>query len=320
MFHNAEAFITSSVGISLFPRDGEDPDTLIQNADRAMYVSKSEGKNNYRFFVAAMKTRALERLELGNQFRHALGRDEIVPFFQAQFDSRTSQVIGVEALARWHHPQLGILEPEKFIGLAEEMGLIVALSNKMLRLACLQLKAWMEQGLAPLRLAINLSDRDLAQPDLVERIRSLLAELDFPANLLELELSENTIFRNFDTAEKTLVKLKKLGVRLAIDDFGTGYSTLSQLALFPFDTLKIDRRFAPHSKSSSANAAIVNGIVTIARNLGMDVIAEGVETKFQLEFYQRAGCYKIQGWLFDEPELSDGALAKLHRLTHPKKA
>jgi diguanylate cyclase (GGDEF)-like protein/PAS domain S-box-containing protein len=310
-FQNAEAFITSSIGVSVFPNDGSDPDTLIQNADRAMYVSKSEGKNNYRFFVTAMKTRALERLELGNQFRHALERQEIAVFYQAQINSKTGGVYGVEALARWRHPQLGILLPEKFIGLAEEMGLIVPLSEWMLRSACMQVKDWLAEGISPVRLAVNLSDRDLRQPDLVARVERLLKETNFPPSFLELELSENTIFRDLDTTEDTLAQLKKLGLRLAIDDFGTGYSTLSQLARFPFDTLKIDRRFAAQLNSSSAHAAIVSGIVSIAHNLGMEVVAEGVEDQKQLDFYEKAGCFNIQGWLFDEPAQPEDMLATI---------
>lgn len=305
IFQNAEAFITSSIGVSVFPADGEDPDTLIQNADRAMYVSKSEGKNNYRFFVTAMKTRALERLELGNQFRHALEREEISAFYQVQVNSQTGRVFGVEALARWRHPKLGILNPDKFISLAEEMGLIIPLSDWMLHTACRQAQSWLAQGLPPVRLAINLSDRDLKQPGIVGRIEGALAQTGFPAELLELELSENTIFRDLDAAADILTDLKQLGLRLAIDDFGTGYSTLSQLAGFPFDTLKIDRRFATQLASSAAHAAIVSGIVTIAHNLGMEVIAEGVEDERQLNLYKSAGCFKIQGRYFSQPGIPE---------------
>jgi EAL domain-containing protein (putative c-di-GMP-specific phosphodiesterase class I) len=181
----------------------------------------------------------------------------------------------------------------------------------MLRSACNQVNEWLAQGLAPIRLAVNLSDRDLRQPDLVARVERLLAETKFPPSFLELELSENTIFRDLDTTEDTLAQLKKLGLRLAIDDFGTGYSTLSQLARFPFDTLKIDRRFAAQLNSSSAHAAIVSGIVTIAHKLGMEVVAEGVEDQKQLDFYTKAGCFNIQGWLFDEPALPEEILPRL---------
>lgn len=301
VLQDAEAFITSSVGISFFPTDGEDPDTLIQNADRAMYLSKAEGKNSYRVFTPAMKTQALQRLELGNQLRHALENNELRVFYQTVVDSRTGQVLGVEALCRWDHPTSGILLPDQFVPLAEEMGLILPISDWVLHTACSQLQTWIAEGTAPLRLAVNLSDRDLNNPDLVSRIEEVLSQTGLAPSLLELELSENTIFRDLEKTQDVLVQLKNLGVRLAIDDFGTGYSTLIQLARFHFDTLKIDRRFASQLSSSAAHAAIVNGIVTIARELDMNVIAEGVEDRQQLAIYEAAGCFQIQGWLFSEP-------------------
>lgn len=299
-FQNAEAFITTSVGISVYPVHGSDPETLIQNADWAMYASKAEGKNNFRFYVAAMKARALERLELGNQLRYALERNEISAFYQPQVECETGALVGVEALARWYHPQLGILLPDRFVGLAEEMGMIVTLSDWMLKTACAEVKRWLDMGVPPLRLAINLSDRDLKQGDLVERVKAALDSSQLPANLLELELSENTIFQDFQQARQTLTQLKDLGVRLAIDDFGVGYSTLSHLAEFPFDTLKIDRHFAAQIVNSPGHLAIVSGIVTIARKLGMEVFAEGVEHESQLELYRQAGCHQIQGELFSK--------------------
>ncbi|MCW5873083.1 MAG: EAL domain-containing protein [Anaerolineales bacterium] len=309
-FHNAEAFITTSVGISIFPAHGNDPETLIQNADWAMYASKSEGKNSFRFYATAMKTKALERLELGNQLRYALERNEIVAYYQPQVDCVDQRIVGMEALARWHHPQLGTLLPEKFVGLAEEMGLIVQLSDWMLRTACTQVKSWLDRGIQPVRLSINLSDRDM-QSDLVGRVEAALAYSQLPPQWLELELSENTIFRHIQEEQDKLAKLKALGVQLAIDDFGTGFSTLSQLAEFPFDTLKIDRYFAVQIATSPAHAAIVSGVVTVAQKLGMEVFAEGVETQEQLELYKTAGCTNIQGDLFSPPLPADEALALL---------
>lgn len=300
-FQNAEAFITTSVGISVYPVHGSDPETLIQNADWAMYASKAEGKSNFRFFVTAMKAKALERLELGNQLRHALERNEISAFYQPQVESTSGRVLGVEALARWHHPQHGTLLPDRFVSLAEEMGLIVALSDWMLRTACVEVKRWFDMGAQPIRLSVNLSDRDLKQSNLVERVEAALKLSQLPPHLLELELSENTIFQDFRQARQTLMQLKQLGVRLAIDDFGTGYSTLSQLAEFPFDTLKIDRHFAAEIVHSPGHGAIVSGIVTIAQRLGMEVFAEGVEDALQLDLYQQAGCEKIQGDFFSKP-------------------
>lgn len=307
-FHNAEAFITTSVGISVFPSHGSDPETLIQNADWAMYASKSEGKNNFRFYVTAMKTKALERLELGNQLRYALERNEIVAYYQPQVDSTDRHILGMEALARWQHPQLGTLLPEKFVGLAEEMGLIVQLSDWMMRAACSEVKSWLDRGIQPLRLSINLSDRDL-QSDLVGRVKAALTYSQLPPQYLELELSENTIFRHIQEEQAKLAQVKALGVQLAIDDFGTGFSTLSQLAEFPFDTLKIDRHFAAQIASSPAHAAIVSGVVTVAQKLGMEVLAEGVETEEQLELYIDSGCTNIQGEFFSAPLPADEAFA-----------
>lgn len=301
-FHSAQAFITCSVGVSFFPSGGEDPDALVRNADRAMYASKGSGKNSYRLFEAHMKTQALQRLELGNDLRNALEREEMFVLFQPQVNIKTGQLFGLETLARWQHAQRGVLLPDDFIPLAEEMGLIIALSDRILLRACEQVKAHIDAGQNSPRLAVNLSSRDLTDARLRERIENVLERTGFPPALLELELSENTIFRDLDLAADTLASLKKLGVRLAIDDFGTGYSTLSQLARFPFDTLKIDQRFAHNLPSSPAYAAIVNGLVTIAHNLGVELVAEGVETEEQLRLYREAGCYLVQGKLFGMPQ------------------
>lgn len=298
--HNAEAFISCSIGVSLFPTDGTDPDTLIQNADRAMYLCKAEEANNYRFFTPAMKTQALERLELGNQLRQAIKRDEISIMYQPQIDSRQGVAIGLEALARWQHPALGLLLPETFVPLAEETGLIASLSDLLLRKACREIKALLDSGAPEIRLAVNLSQRDLGRANLIETITEALEETGFSPRLLELEVSENTIFHNMERSRSVLEQIKALGVRLAIDDFGVGSSTLSQLARLPFDTLKIDRQFASQLTSSPNEAAIVNGIVTIAKSLGVEVIAEGVENQAQLDFYESLGCHHIQGWLFAE--------------------
>lgn len=297
---NAEAFITCSIGISLFPEDGDDADTLLQNADRAMYLGKAEERNSYRFFKPAMKTQALERLELGNQLRQSIERREFSMVYQPQIDSRTGQVVGIEALSRWHHPEQGMLPPELFIPLAEETGLIAALSDWVLETACVEIKALFDAGAPQTCLAVNLSHRDLNQPNLGTKVRQVLARTGFPAPLLELELSENTIFRDMDKSREVLEQLKALGVRLAIDDFGVGYSTLSQLARLPFDTLKIDRQFATHLSTSPNDVAVVTGIIAIAKSLGVDVVAEGVETQAQLDFYEALGCHRIQGWLFAE--------------------
>ncbi|KAA3642331.1 MAG: EAL domain-containing protein [Chloroflexi bacterium] len=302
---DAEAFITGSIGISLFPTDGADPDTLIQNADRAMYRSKEEGKNNFRFFSAAMKADVLERLELKNQLRNALERQEFVIHYQPQIDARTGKANGVEALLRWQHPERGILMANDFIALAEETGLIVPIGEWVLETACQQMKHWQNEGLQVSRLAVNLSEREIKRTDLGKTIEAILKNTGLEPDALELELTENILFQDMPKVLTLLLDLKGLGVRLALDDFGTGYSTLGQLAHFPLDTLKIDQHFASHLMSSNNDAAIVDGIITIAKNLGVAVIAEGVEDHRQLASYQSKGCHHIQGWVFSKAKSAE---------------
>jgi EAL domain-containing protein (putative c-di-GMP-specific phosphodiesterase class I) len=234
-----------------------------------------------------------------------LDRKEFQVVYQPQIDSRTGRVFAVEALSRWEHPALGLLLPETFIPIAEETGLIAALSDWVLEQACTEIKDLMAGEVPGTRLAVNLSHRDLVQPNLASKVKTVLEHTGFTPSLLELELSENTIFRDMQQSGEVLGQLKQLGVRLAIDDFGVGYSTLSQLARLPIDTLKIDRQFAAQLHSSPNDAAIVNGIVTIAKSLGVDVVAEGVENKAQLDFYESLGCHRIQGWLFAEAVPAD---------------
>jgi diguanylate cyclase (GGDEF)-like protein/PAS domain S-box-containing protein len=298
--NEAEAFITTSMGISLFPLDGEDPDSLVQNADRAMYLCKAEETNSYRFFKPAMKTQAQARLELGNQLRHAIERKEFSMVYQPQVDSKTNKVVALEALARWNHPERGVLMPEVFIPIAEETGLIGPLSEWVLTQACTEMRKLLSGTKSKAFLAINLSHRDLNHMNLVEKIEQALKVSKLPPEALELELSENTIFRDMHKSRVVLDEIKELGVRLAIDDFGVGYSTLSQLAWLPFDTLKIDRQFATRLPSSPNDLAIVNGIIAIARSLKVDIVAEGVETQEQLDLYESLGCHRIQGWLYAE--------------------
>lgn len=298
VLRDAQAFITCSIGGSVFPIDGGDAASLIQYADRAMYASKEEGTGNYRLFSAAMKTRALEQLELRSRLREALENQDLSIHYQPQIDARTGRVLGVEALVRWNDPDYGLLLPERFISLAEKTGLIAPLSDWILSAACQQLSVWQSEGLPPVRMAVNLSDRDLKNPQLPEKIEDVLAQTGISPQLLELELSENILFQNRDQTLAMLQSLKAMGVRLAVDDFGTGYSTLDQLAVFPLDTLKIAKKFAPVLTSSESYAAVVQGIALIAQNLGIDIIAEGVETEAQLKFYESNGCHYIQGWYF----------------------
>lgn len=302
---NSETFITGSVGISVFPKDGETPDSLIQNADRAMYSSKEDGKNTYQYFSPAMTTQALERLELGNQLRIAIEEQKLVLHYQPQIDSRTGEVIGVEALLRWPHPERGLLHPDQFIPIAILSGLIVPLTDWVLQSAARQIGDWRAKGIDGPRLALNLSARDVKQPNLADKIAMALETMGTPPDMLELELSEKIIFQQLDASLGNLQELREAGVRLAIDDFGTGYSTLSDLADFPFDTLKIHQHFATRIALSAKHAAIVKGITTISKNLGVDVIVEGVENEQQLSFYEKLECYHIQGWVFGEAKAAE---------------
>jgi EAL domain-containing protein (putative c-di-GMP-specific phosphodiesterase class I) len=263
-----------------------------------MYIAKSSGKNTFQYFSPELKTQALERLELGNHLRNAISQEEFSIYYQPQINSQTGDIFGLEALIRWNSPELGWISPGEFIPLAEETGLIIPLTEWVLNSACQQTKTWHDKGFSNIRLSVNLSSRDLKRKDLAKLIRDILEKTQLPPESLELELTENIVFQDMETARVLLDEIKQLGVRLAVDDFGTGYSTLSQLAHFPFDTLKIDQRFAPHTTSSSNDAAIVKGIITIARNLGLSIVAEGVESNEELTFFNQNECYQIQGWIF----------------------
>jgi diguanylate cyclase (GGDEF)-like protein len=291
-----EIYLSWSIGISLFPNDGQDAQFLLQAADAAMYHAKEEGKNRFSFYASDMRSQSLERMALATQLRQALEKEEFFLEYQPQVNSLTGELIGVEALIRWQHPELGTIYPGRFIPVAEETNLILSIGAWVIRTACKQGSEW--QKIAPLRVAVNFADRQLRQPNLIESVGAALIDSGFSPELLELELNENIIFRNAQDAFRGLYVLKELKLKLAIDDFGTGYSTLSYLAQFPFDRLKIDQRLAPNITSDPKDAAIVSGIITIGQNLGMQVIAEGVETTEQLSFYETQGCFDIQGWYY----------------------
>lgn len=302
---NSEVFITSSIGISIYPNDGLDPEMLLSNADRAMYKSKQEGKNKFSLYSSELRTQVLQRLQLRNQLRQAIQNNELVLHYQPKVDLCNDRIIAVESLIRWNHPTRGLLGPDQFIQLAEESGLIVPITDWVLETACTQLKMWLDKGIPPIRVAVNFSGRDLNRDDIVLSTKQILVKAGIPPELLVVELTENIIFQRIERAQSILEEFKKIGVMLAIDDFGSGYSTLSQLAHFAFDTIKIDRHFAFRILESEKDQAIVDGMVTIARNLGMDVIVEGVETREQLAFYSEIGCMQFQGWLFAKPMPAD---------------
>lgn len=300
-----EFFITTSIGISLYPTDGTDIETLIKNADTAMYRAKEKGGNHYQFYTADMNAKAVERLALETSLRRALDRQEFELYYQPLTDLSASRIAGAEALIRWRHPELGIVSPEDFIQSAEETGLIVRIGEWILFTACKQIKAWQESRLPIERVCVNLSARQLLQEDLVVTIAWVLQETGIDPGCLELEIAENITISDLEQAIETLRELKLLGVRIAMDDFGTGYSSLMYLKKFPIDTLKIDRSLVRDIPSNSDDMAIISAVVTLAHTLKMEVVAEGVETRQQLGLLQSLNCDLIQGYLFCEPLPAD---------------
>ena len=306
-----EFFVSCSIGVAVYPADGDTPEELIKHADIAMYRAKETGRNNFQFYTSAMNERALERLHIEGDLRNALEREEFMLHYQPQVDLRTGEIVGVEALIRWQHPELGMVPPVRFIGLAEENGLIVPIGAWVIRTACLQNKAWQLHGLGNLRISVNLSARQFAQEDLVESIASSLREAGLAPEYLEIELTESLVMADVDRAIGILRELKALGVQLSIDDFGTGYSSLSYLKRFPIDVLKIDRSFVNDITIDPDDAAIVASIVSLAHSLRLQVIAEGVETEAQLTYLREHDCDQIQGYFFSRPVTADALTVML---------
>jgi diguanylate cyclase (GGDEF)-like protein/PAS domain S-box-containing protein len=296
-----EFCVTCSIGVAIHAGDGTPAGHLIEHADIAMYAAKKLGRNRWEFFHSTMNDATLERLRIEGALRNALDRGEFVLHYQPQLDLASGRIVGMEALLRWQHPELGTVPPQRFIGLAEETGLIVPIGAWVLRSACTQAKAWHDQGLGHLRVAVNLSARQFAQPDLVESIAGVLADTGLPPACLDIELTESLFVDDVAQAVDTLYQLKALGVALSIDDFGTGYSSFSYLRTFPIDVLKIDRSFVADIASDADEAAIVVSIIALARNLKLRVIAEGVESAAQLEFLRAHGCDEMQGYHFSRP-------------------
>ncbi|WP_181358819.1 sensor domain-containing protein [Pseudothauera lacus] len=297
----SELHTTPSIGIALFPEDGEDAATLLRNADTAMYHAKALGRANYQFYAEEMNLSATARLDLERKLRRALQLEQFELWYQPQIEAASGQVCGVEALIRWRHPDDGLISPARFIPLAEETGLIVELGYWVLRAACRQARHWRDAGLPALRMSVNLSTRQLMHRGLAEGVSSALAAADIPAGLLELEITESAVMEEPENAIAVLANLKRLGVNLAIDDFGTGYSSLSYLKLFPLDRLKIDRSFVSDIEHDANDAAIVTAAVSLAHNLGLSVVAEGVETAVQVARLAELGCDELQGYHFSRP-------------------
>jgi diguanylate cyclase (GGDEF)-like protein len=297
--------VTTSLGVSVYPVDGLDEQTLTKNADIAMYHAKAEGRNKFRFYSEELNANSLERLTLESSLRHALEQNQFQLHYQTKQDIRSGQITGMEALLRWQHPDLGVVAPLQFISVAEETGLIVPIGNWVLRTACRQNVAWQEQGLPHLRMAVNLTPRQFQDERLISDLTAILHETGMDPQLLELEISESLLMRDVEKTLGILTQLKDMGIRIAIDDFGTGYSSLSTLKQFPLDTIKIDRSFIRDVAHVAEDNDLTEAIVAMGRTLSLTVVAQGVETKEQADFIRRNACDEFQGFYFNRPLPAD---------------
>ncbi|MEW6353375.1 MAG: EAL domain-containing protein [Pseudomonadota bacterium] len=296
-----EVLLTTSIGITLYPMDINGTDNMLKKADIAMYHAKDQGRNNYQFYTPEMTVRASERLSMEGKLRHALERDEFLLYYQPQIDLNSGKIVGVEALLRWRHPELGLIPSARFIPLAEKTGLIVPISEWVLHTACMQNKRWQDAGLATLCVATNQSARQFKHPNLVATIDAALKNSGLEARYLDLEITEDLLMENTRASSGIIAEIKAMGVHISVDDFGTGYSSLSYLKHFPLDSLKIDQSFVQNIPHNAHDAAIATAIITLAHNLELRVIAEGVETEEQKTFLHAQGCEGMQGYLFSRP-------------------
>ena len=304
--------VSASIGIVLHPDDAEDIDELLAHAEAAMQRAKGAGRNRYHFYSRSLQARASQELELEAELRRALEQEQFLLYYQPQVDARRGQLTGVEALVRWNHPRQGVLPPARFLKLAEETGLIVPLGEWVLRTACRQARRWRDQGLPPLRVAVNLAAAQFDDLRLVDRVAGHLIESGVDPRQFEVEITEGGAMRSPEKTVERLMELKAIGVRVAIDDFGTGYSSLGYLRRFPVDTLKVDRTFLRDVPDDEDNATLCAAVIGLARSLNMSVIAEGVETAAQVEFLREKECDELQGFLFSRP-LPPEELARLAR-------
>ncbi|HEX3379960.1 MAG TPA: EAL domain-containing protein [Paraburkholderia sp.] len=305
-----ELYLEASIGVSTFPQDGAKPDLLTRNADAALYVAKSRGRNGYQFYEPELSRAAAEKLRLTTRLRRAAKTNELHLAYQPQIDMQSGRIVGAEALLRWRDEELGEVSPAVFIPLAEETGLIQSIGTWVLRQACLQASAWVRSGLPPVRISVNVSPLQLERADLPGVVRSALEDAGWPAELLELEVTEGTLMRNAEEAQRAFRELRELGVSIAIDDFGTGYSSLSYLKRFSVDRIKIDRAFVCEIGRDKELEALSLAIIAIAETLSFDVVAEGVELEVQREFLVRHGCTVAQGFLFS-PAVPPESLAQI---------
>jgi diguanylate cyclase len=308
-----EVLVTPSIGIAVYPADGSDYETLVRNADLAMYFAKRRGPGTYALFTATMSAGALKRLTVEGKLREAIAKNELSLQFQPQFDLSTGLISSMEALLRWTNAELGAVPPAEFVPIAEETGQILTIGEWVLRTACAQAKAWHDEGLPVARMAVNVSVLQLSRRDFPEVVRSVLQQTGLRPELLELEITESAIMQHEGSTEDVLKELKKIGVQIAIDDFGTGYSSFSRLKDFPIDRLKIDRAFVQHLHSKGEDQAIASAIIAMAKTLRLEVVAEGVEEPAQLMVLQDERCTLAQGFLLGRPLASREARLLLHR-------
>ena len=307
-----ELYITCSAGVSLYPADAPDVETLLKNADVAMYRAKEHGRNNFQFYTPEMNDLANERLALEHSLRRALERNELLLHYQPKVNLETGRIVGAEALLRWQHPEWGLIAPERFIPIAEETGLIVQIGAWVIRTACNQARLWQDAGLPPVIMSVNLSARQFRQESFVKVVTQILHETGLKPEQLEMELTESMLMHNANAAISILAGLKSIGVRLSLDDFGTGYSSLSYLSRLPIDTLKIDRSFVQHigDQDECDNGILAQAIISLGHSLNLTVIAEGVETGEQLKFLKAHRCDEVQGFYFCKPTVA-GEFAKM---------
>ena len=305
-----EVMLSASIGISIFPQDGRDTETLIRNADVAMYRAKKLGNSAHVFYSQEMNLRSLDQLKLEGNLRRAIERSEFRLYYQPQLDLASGRINGAEALLRWHHPEHNLISPAQFIPVAEETGLIIPIGEWVIDAACRQIREWLDRGLPPVRIAVNLSARQFS-PSLPTTVLDIIARHGIPNDSLELEITESMLMNNAESVVAMMREFSKAGILMALDDFGTGYSSLSYLKRFPIDNLKIDQSFVRGIPDDQDDSAIARAIISMAKNLRMSVIAEGVETAAQLDFLRDAGCDEIQGYYFSRPIPADEFAALL---------
>ena len=301
ILHHREWFVSTSVGIAVYPDDGMNAVDLVKNADIAMYKAKENGKNQYVLCSPQIKDMVLETMQLNNDLYKALDGHELELYYQPQISSATGQIVGMEALIRWNHREFGLVSPAKFIPIAEQSGLIVPIGEWVLRTACAQNKAWQDAGYPPVRMGVNLSVKQLKAPDFIKQVEGILANTGLDPRYLELEIAEGCTLKDSDGIAQTLKALKEMGIQIAIDDFGFAYSALAYLKIVPADIIKIDQAYVQGIKKSRTDEAITKSIIALAKAMGIHVVAEGVETMHQRDFLVREMCDELQGFYFAKP-------------------